>query len=48
MDTVYSRAHQRVVVCIDCYTGIAIPAKAWDVAKVKRDSRWRPKPTRQD
>lgn len=39
MDTVYHRHHQRVVVCVDCQSGLTIPTTAWDVARIKRDAR---------
>ena len=36
MEAVYSRAHQKVCVCVDCHTSITVPASAW---KVKSDKR---------
>jgi ribosomal protein S27E len=39
MDTVYHRHHQRVVVCLDCQSGLTIPTTAWDVARIKRDAK---------
>jgi hypothetical protein len=44
MDTVYDRLHQRVVVCVDCQSGLTVPATAWDVARIKRESKWMPEP----
>ena len=35
METVYSRAHQIVCVCIDCHSGLSVPSTAYDVARVK-------------
>lgn len=39
MDTVYHRYHQRVVVCIDCQSGLTVPTTAWDVARIKREAK---------
>lgn len=39
MDTVYHRHHQRVVVCLDCQSGLTIPTTAWDVARIKREAK---------
>lgn len=39
MDTVYHRHHQRVVVCLDCQSGLTIPTTAWDVARIKRETK---------
>ncbi len=39
MDTVYHRHHQRVVVCLDCQSGLTIPTTAWEVAQIKRDAK---------
>jgi ssDNA-binding Zn-finger/Zn-ribbon topoisomerase 1 len=39
MDTVYHRHHQRVVVCVDCQSGLTVPTNAWDVARAKRESK---------
>jgi hypothetical protein len=36
MEKVYDRYHQRVCVCVDCHTGLTIPANAVNVAKMKR------------
>lgn len=36
METVYSRAHQKVCVCVDCHTSITVPAAAWQVKSDKR------------
>lgn len=36
MEAVYSRAHQKVCVCVDCHTSITVPAAAW---KIKREKR---------
>jgi hypothetical protein len=36
METVYSRAHQKVCVCVDCHTTITVPAKAWKVKRTRR------------
>jgi ssDNA-binding Zn-finger/Zn-ribbon topoisomerase 1 len=44
MEVVYSRHSQQVVVCTDCHTGITVPAGAWNIARVKREAKWMPKP----
>ena len=36
METVYSRSHQKVCVCVDCHTTITVPAKAWQIRGAKR------------
>jgi ssDNA-binding Zn-finger/Zn-ribbon topoisomerase 1 len=36
MDTVYSRDHQKVCVCVDCHTTITVPAGAWKVKSAKQ------------
>jgi hypothetical protein len=33
MEAVYSRAHQKVCVCIDCHTSITVPDQAWDAMR---------------
>ena len=35
METVYSRAHQKVCVCVDCHTTVTVPASAWKVKTLK-------------
>lgn len=32
MELVYDRPNQKVCVCVDCHTGIQVPAGAWDKA----------------
>jgi hypothetical protein len=44
MDTVYDRLHQRVVVCVDCQSGLTVPSTAWDIARIKREAKWMPEP----
>ena len=44
MEVVYDRNHQKVCVCVDCHTGITVPGSAWDIARIKREARWMPKP----
>jgi hypothetical protein len=36
MELVYNRPNTKVCVCIDCHTGITVPASAWTVAMRKR------------
>jgi hypothetical protein len=35
MEAVYSRDHQKVCVCVDCHTSIAVPARAWGIRDEK-------------
>jgi hypothetical protein len=35
MEAVYSRAHQKVCVCVDCHTTLTVPATAWQVRREK-------------
>ena len=44
MEVVYNRNAQQVIVCKDCHTGITVPASAWNIARVKREAKWMPKP----
>ena len=37
MEKVYDRYHQLVCVCVDCHTGLTIPANARNVARMKRN-----------
>ena len=36
METVYSRPHQKVCVCVDCHTSVSVPSSAWHVKGEKR------------
>jgi len=38
MEAVYSRAHQKVCVCVDCHTSVTVPASAWGVKAAKDTS----------
>jgi len=44
MELVYDRHHQKVLVCIDCQSGLSIPETAWQIARIKREAKWMPKP----
>ena len=44
MEVVYDRHHQKVVVCVDCQSGLTVPSTAWEIARIKRESKWMPKP----
>jgi hypothetical protein len=35
MEVVYARNNQQVSVCVDCHTGLTIPAFAWDILRAK-------------
>ena len=37
MRLVYHRPKFKVCVCADCFTGISIPAEAWEVMLKKRE-----------
>lgn len=39
MEKVYDRYHQQVCVCVDCHTGITIPASARNIALLKKQNR---------
>lgn len=36
MEAVYSRAHQKVCVCVDCHTSLTVPTLAWTIRKQKQ------------
>jgi len=36
MEVVYNRSQQIVAVCVDCHSGVTIPAKAREVVRLKR------------
>ena len=36
MELVYDRYHQKVCVCVDCHSGLTVPASAWVVARIKQ------------
>ena len=36
MELVYDRPNTKVCVCVDCHTGITVPASAWKFADIKR------------
>lgn len=42
MELVYDRHHQKVMVCVDCQSGLTVPASAWEIARIKRESKWMP------
>ena len=44
MEVVYQRNNQTVCVCADCHTGVTVPGQAWDIARIKREAKWMPKP----
>jgi hypothetical protein len=44
MEVVYQRNNQQVVVCVDCQSGITVPATAWEIVRIKRQATWMPKP----
>lgn len=39
METVYDRHHQTVCVCVDCHTGVTVPATAWNIARLKGQNK---------
>jgi ssDNA-binding Zn-finger/Zn-ribbon topoisomerase 1 len=43
MEVVYARNNQQVTVCKDCHSGLSIPASAWEIVRIKRESKWMPK-----
>jgi hypothetical protein len=44
METVYQRNNQQVIVCRDCHSGLTVPTSAWEIVRIKRQSKWMPKP----
>jgi ssDNA-binding Zn-finger/Zn-ribbon topoisomerase 1 len=38
MELVYDRHHQKVMACVDCQSGLTVPASAWEIARAKRKS----------
>ena len=36
MEVVYARNNQQVCVCVDCHTGVTVPATAWQRMRDKR------------
>jgi hypothetical protein len=44
MELVYSRNNQQVCVCMDCHSGVTVPGSAWEIVRIKRESKWMPKP----
>lgn len=43
MEVVYNRTQSKVCVCVDCHTGLSVPAAAWRVARAKRGPKEEPK-----
>jgi hypothetical protein len=43
MEVVYQRNNQQVTVCKDCHSGLTVPASAWDVVRIKHETKWMPK-----
>ena len=43
MEVVYSRNNQNVCVCVDCHSGVTVPATAWEIVHLKREGKWQPK-----
>jgi hypothetical protein len=39
MEVVYDRFNQQVCVCVECHTGLSIPAHAWDIRRIKRERK---------
>jgi hypothetical protein len=42
MELVYDRFNQQVCVCVDCHSGLTIPAEALEVQRRKRSSNRQP------
>lgn len=40
MEVVYDRFNQRVVVCLDCHSGLTIPATALEIVRLKRENKF--------
>ena len=39
MELVYERFNQQVCVCVDCHTGLTVPASALEISRIKRDRK---------
>jgi len=39
MELVYERFSQQVCVCVECHTGLTVPASALEVRRLKRRNR---------
>jgi len=39
MELVYDRHHQKVCVCVDCHSGLTVPATAWKIARLKQQAQ---------
>ena len=44
LELVYDRYHQKVMVCVDCHSGLTIPDSAYEVARLKHEAKRMPKP----
>ena len=42
MELVYDRFNQQVCVCVECHSGLTIPAAAWEVQRRKRSGTQKP------
>ena len=42
MELVYDRFNQQVCVCVECHSGLTIPAAAWEVQRRKRNASKQP------
>ena len=43
MEVVFHRHGQMVAVCVDCHSGLTIPAAAREVGRLKHEKKWKPK-----
>jgi hypothetical protein len=39
MEVVYNRTQAKVCVCVDCHSGVTVPASAWQVVRAKREAK---------
>jgi hypothetical protein len=44
MEVVYDRHHTKVAVCVDRQSGLTVPATAWEIVRIKRETKWMPEP----
>jgi hypothetical protein len=42
MELVYDRFNQQVCVCVECHSGLTIPAGAWEIQRRKRSGIRKP------
>jgi len=44
MELVYERFNQQVCVCVECHTGLTVPASALEIRRIKRGGKPKSEP----